>query len=96
MKRCLACEDRFESDDWTCPRCGYRPALRNEMFQFAEDRPNTGGGFKPEYFARLAGIEEANFWFRARNELHSVGAQRLFFERRKLPQSQRAARNIRV
>jgi SAM-dependent methyltransferase len=69
MKRCLACEDRFESDDWTCPRCGYRPALRNEMFQFAEDRPNTGGGFKPEYFARLAGIEEANFWFRARNEL---------------------------
>jgi SAM-dependent methyltransferase len=69
MKRCVACEGRFESDDWTCPRCGYRPALRNEIFQFAEDPSNTGTGFKPEYFARLAGIEEANFWFRARNDL---------------------------
>jgi SAM-dependent methyltransferase len=69
MKRCLACESRFESDDWTCPRCGYHPALRNEIFQFAQDPPNTQAGFKPEYFARLAGIEEANFWFRTRNEL---------------------------
>jgi SAM-dependent methyltransferase len=69
MKRCLACENRFESDDWTCPQCGYRPALRNDVLQFAEDPPKTRAGFKPEYFARLAQIEEANFWFRARNEL---------------------------
>ena len=26
-------------------------------------------GFKPEYFARLAAIEQAHFWFRARNAL---------------------------
>jgi SAM-dependent methyltransferase len=69
MKRCLACEGHFESDEWTCPRCGYRPALCNEILQFAEDPSNARAGFKPEYYARLAGIEEAHFWFRARNEL---------------------------
>jgi len=69
MKRCFACEGRFESDGWTCPSCGYRPAVRNEVFQFSEDPASAQPGFKPEYFARLAGIEEANFWFRARNAL---------------------------
>jgi SAM-dependent methyltransferase len=69
MKRCLACESCFESSDWTCPQCDYRPALRDETFQFAEDLPNTGAGFKPEYFAKLARFEESNFWFRARNQL---------------------------
>jgi SAM-dependent methyltransferase len=69
MKWCLACKRRFESDDWTCPQCGYRPALRNEIFQFAEDSASVEAGFKPEYFARLAGVEETHFWFRARNEL---------------------------
>ena len=69
MKRCLACDARFKSDDWTCPRCNYRPALHNGVFQFVEEPPDTRAGFKPEYFSRLAQIEELNFWFRARNEL---------------------------
>ena len=69
MKRCLACEGRFESDDWTCPSCGYRPAVPNEIFQFAEDPASAQAGFKPEYFARLAAIEPGHFWFRARNAL---------------------------
>jgi SAM-dependent methyltransferase len=69
MKRCLACEALFESADWTCPTCGYRPALRDEIHQFTEGPPDADAGFKPEYFARLADIEESNFWFRARNEL---------------------------
>ena len=69
MKRCLACDARFKSDDWACPRCNYRPALQNGVFQFAEEPPDTQAGFKPEYFSRLAQIEELNFWFRARNEL---------------------------
>jgi SAM-dependent methyltransferase len=69
MKRCLACEALFESADWTCPTCGYRPALCDEIYQFTEGPPDADAGFKPEYFARLADIEESNFWFRARNEL---------------------------
>lgn len=69
MKRCLTCEGRFESDDWTCPSCGHRPAVSNEIIQFAEDSAGAQAGFKPEYFARLAAIEQGHFWFRARNAL---------------------------
>jgi SAM-dependent methyltransferase len=69
MKRCLACEAPFEAADWTCPSCGYQPALRDDIYQFTEGPPDAHAGFKPEHFARLAEIEESNFWFRARNEL---------------------------
>jgi SAM-dependent methyltransferase len=69
MKRCLACEAPFEGADWACPKCGYHPALRDEIYQFTKEPPEALAGFKPEYFARLAGIEETNFWFCARNEL---------------------------
>lgn len=69
MKRCLACEALFEGADWTCPKCGYQPTLRDEIYQFTEEPPDAHAGFKPEYFARLAEIEESNFWFCARNEL---------------------------
>jgi SAM-dependent methyltransferase len=69
MKRCLACEALFASTDWTCPKCGYQPPLRNEIRQFMDEPSETLTGFKSEYFARLATIEESNFWFRARNEL---------------------------
>ena len=69
MKRCLACEAIFEAADWRCPKCGYQPTLRDEIYQFTEGPPDAHAGFKPEYFARLSQIEESNFWFRARNEL---------------------------
>ena len=69
MKRCLACEALFEGADWTCPTCGYQPAVRGEIYQFTEEPPDAQAGFKPEYFDRLAEIEESNFWFRARNNL---------------------------
>jgi SAM-dependent methyltransferase len=69
MKRCLACEALFEGADWTCPKCGYQPALRDGIHQFTTEPSDAHAGFKPEYFARLAEIEESNFWFRARNEL---------------------------
>ena len=49
--------------------CGYRPPLRDEIHQFMDELSETHAGFKPEYFARLAKIEESNFWFRARNKL---------------------------
>ena len=69
MKRCLACEAIFETADWTCPKCGYQPALRDGIYRFTEEPLDADAGFKPEYFPRLAEIEESNFWFRARNEL---------------------------
>ena len=69
MKRCLACDDCFESEEWDCPQCGHRPTARNGALCFIEDPPVAGNGFKPEYFAKLARFEECNFWFRARNRL---------------------------
>jgi SAM-dependent methyltransferase len=41
--------------------------LLDQIFQFAGDAPDVG--FKPEYFPRLAAIEQAHFWFRVRNKL---------------------------
>ena len=67
MKRCLACACCFENDTWECPQCRYRPISQNEALCFTETPPDNG--FKPEYFAKLASIEESNFWFRARNQL---------------------------
>ena len=69
MKRCLACEGRFESDDWTCPRCGLSVQPCATRYFNSPRTANAQAGFKPEYFARLAAIEQAHFWFRARNEL---------------------------
>jgi len=36
---------------------------------FAPDRALESEGFRPEFFADLAALEEENFWFRARNRL---------------------------
>jgi SAM-dependent methyltransferase len=69
MKRCLACDHCFESEEWDCPKCRRRPTSRNGLVCFIEDPPVAGNGFKPEYFAKLATFEEGNFWFRARNRL---------------------------
>ncbi|WGS54149.1 class I SAM-dependent methyltransferase [Paraburkholderia sp. D15] len=37
---------------------------------------NSTSGFRPEYFERLAEVEERNFWFRARNRLIVWAASR--------------------
>ena len=67
MKRCLACACCFENDTWECPQCRYRPISQNEALCFTETPADNG--FKPEYFAKLASIEQAHFWFRVRNKL---------------------------
>jgi len=86
MKRCIRCEALFEGVGWTCPKCGHQPALRDEIYQFTLDPPGAHAGFKPQYFERLAEIEESNFWFRARNGLiqwalrHYFPEAKSFFE----------------
>lgn len=69
MRVCLKCEHIFSSDGWICPVCGYEPDRLNGVEAHAPEFANGGGGFKLEYFAELAKLEAANFWFRARNEL---------------------------
>ena len=69
MKVCLQCDHAFSSDSWLCPSCGYQPAHDGAFEVHAPEYAHGGGGFKAEYFETLAGLEAANFWFRARNEL---------------------------
>lgn len=69
MKVCLECAHLFSDDGWVCPVCRYEPTQVNGVVAHAPDMANDGGGFKAEYFAELARLEEANFWFRARNKL---------------------------
>ena len=69
MKICLKCEHIFSSTGWICPSCGHETIRLNGIEAHAAECASNGRGFKSEYFAELARLEAANFWFRARNEL---------------------------
>jgi SAM-dependent methyltransferase len=69
MKRCLACDDRYASALADCPSCGIRPTLVDGFCAYAPEFAQSGGGFNSNYFSALACLEDANFWFRFRNQL---------------------------
>lgn len=69
MKRCLSCNARYNYSVRNCPSCGFTPALVDGFDSYASNFMHDGGGFKSEYFSELACLEEANFWFRSRNQL---------------------------
>lgn len=78
MKRCLACDSRFEADAWTCPSCGHGPASRDGFLAFApESADGTGEDAEYEYHALAAG-EDAHFWFRGRTALLVWAVRRYF------------------
>ena len=69
MKRCLTCNERYASSVDCCPSCGVGPLLVDGFPAYAPKLAHDGGGFKASYFSGLARLEEASFWFRARNQL---------------------------
>ncbi len=69
MKRCLACGAIYASLRRNCTVCEHGPELINGFDAYAPDLAYEGGGFKSDYFSELASLEEANFWFRSRNQL---------------------------
>lgn len=69
MKFCLACGHSYEGEEWGCPECGQRPVREGGLVRFCDDPSAAAGGFKREYFAKLAQFEANHFWFRARNRL---------------------------
>jgi SAM-dependent methyltransferase len=69
MKRCLSCNARYASSMRNCLNCGFVPALVDGFDSYAPNFAHDGGGFKSNYFAELAHLEEANFWFQSRNQL---------------------------
>jgi len=69
MKRCRVCSSTYSSDDSICNVCGVKPEEKDGFPLFAPAFAYGGGGFKENYFADLAKVEEQHFWFRARNRL---------------------------
>lgn len=84
MKLCLACENRFESDGWLCPACGSGPAKRRGFLAFSPEPEAETESFREEDFARLAALEEGNFWFRSRNRFLAWALERTVPEARSL------------
>lgn len=69
MKRCLTCNTLYESAESNCPTCGFGPSIVDGFLAYAPEFAHGGGGFKSSYFSELARLEDANFWFRSRNQL---------------------------
>jgi SAM-dependent methyltransferase len=76
MRVCLRCEHAFVSGEWQCPECGFVPGQLEGFDAHAPAFAHEGGGFKADYFAELAALEAANFWFKARNRLISWALRR--------------------
>jgi SAM-dependent methyltransferase len=78
MKLCPACSGPVNAADWACARCGHRPPSAGNVLLLAPQAAYSGGAFPPASFARLAALEERNYWFRSRNRL-IVWALRRYF-----------------
>lgn len=69
MKICLQCQSPRESAAPTCPACGACDSILEGFPAYAPDMAGQGGGFRPESFELLAGLESGNFWFEVRNDI---------------------------
>ncbi len=78
MKICQACTFAFDTEDWTCPSCNWRPEDFNGCLIFAPDCDDLHAGFNPEAFEGLYHAEKDNFWFRVRNEIIAWAMERYF------------------
>lgn len=78
MRLCLACGAAFSNVEWRCPRCGNEPQRLAGFPSFAPELARAAAGYDPAHFSRLADLESANFWFRARNRLIGWALGRYF------------------
>jgi len=78
LRVCTACDARFASPEWLCPRCGWEPRERDGVICLAPDLADGEVGFDVSRFAELAKLEGGNFWFRARNRLIEWALRRHF------------------
>lgn len=69
MKLCPRCAATIPADIWHCPACDWQPQHKLGFAALAPELAEAGGGFDPASFAVLAGLEDRNFWFKARNRL---------------------------
>jgi len=69
MKKCLSCQEKFETSDWKCPRCGFAPETCGHLVLFAPELSLKNDGFDEGDFDMLNQREDGHFWFQARNQL---------------------------
>jgi SAM-dependent methyltransferase len=69
MKACARCGSTRVDPEWNCRRCEFKPVPTTTGLSFVASVDD--GGFDSTLFARLAAIEDSNFWFVARNRLIS-------------------------
>lgn len=78
MIACPRCGTRYAASIAVCPGCSHRPDMLRGVLAWAPELAAAGGGFKAEYFAPLARLEEGNFWFQARNALVAWALRKYF------------------
>jgi len=69
MKICSHCQSHHDAAATACPTCGSADTMLEGFPAYAPDMAAQGGGFRPESFELLAGLEAGNFWFEVRNEI---------------------------
>ena len=69
MKKCLQCQQTFDGESWSCPKCAETPVFEGRIPFFAPALAAENDGFQSLSFDLLFALEENNFWFKARNEL---------------------------
>lgn len=74
MKLCFVCSAPCVDDDWKCSTCGTTPNRDSGFRELAPQLALENNGFRSEYFEQLIDIENATFWFPARNRLISLVA----------------------
>lgn len=81
MKLCPVCCAPVNAD-WACSRCGHHPPSTGNVVLLAPQSAYSGGAYPAASFARLAALEERNYWFRSRNRLIVWALRRHFAELR--------------
>lgn len=77
MRICPDCGAQMD-EQWKCRTCCRDIERLDGYLAFAPALAQSSTGFRREYFAELAALEEKSFWFRSRNRL-IVWALRYYF-----------------
>jgi SAM-dependent methyltransferase len=71
MHECPACGNITKSWEQKCPKCNFVVGYIDGFLAWAPEISKLSAGhfFEPEKFKELAALEDASFWFQARNQL---------------------------
>ena len=68
MRICPRCSQSHSSDDWLCPRCGWKPERRQGVV-YLHPAASESVHYPEENFSRFADSVDQHFWSRGRDKL---------------------------